>query len=77
MNTHDQDRIQQLLRQALPPMQQAEPGRDLWPAVLKKLEPHPRSALQSVPLLDWALAGGLLAFAAIAPMTIPVLLYYL
>jgi hypothetical protein len=77
MNTHDQDRILQLLRQALPPMQETEPGRDLWPAILQRLAPNPRAALQSVPLLDWALAGGLLAFAAFAPMTIPVLLYYL
>ena len=77
MNTHDQDRIQHLLRQALPPMQTSEPTRDLWPAVSQRLEPNPRAVLQSVPLLDWALAGGLVAFAAFAPMTIPVLLYYL
>jgi len=33
--------------------------------------------LRTVPLLDWALALGLVALAAIAPATIPVLLYYL
>jgi hypothetical protein len=77
MNSHDQDRIQQLLRESLPPVQPAEPDRDLWPAMLRKLEPNPRTALKSVPLLDWALAGALVAFAAFAPTTIPVLLYYL
>lgn len=77
MNTHDQERIQQLLRQSLPSMKAAEPSRDLWPAMLRRLEPNSRKALRSVPLLDWALAAGLIAFAAFAPMSIPVLLYYL
>ena len=77
MNNHDQDRIRQLLREALPPMQSAEPGHDLWPEVLQRLNIQPRIALKSVPLLDWALVCGLLAFFAFAPMTIPVLLYYL
>ena len=77
MNTHDQDRIQKLLREALPPMQAAELGRDLWPPMLRRLEQNPRAVLKSVPLFDWALAGALVAFAAFAPTTIPVLLYYL
>jgi hypothetical protein len=77
MNTHDEERIQQLLREALPPVQDTGPSRDLWPEVLRKFEPQPRAVLRSVPLIDWALAGVLIAFAAIAPMTIPVLLYYL
>jgi hypothetical protein len=77
MNAHDEDRIQQLLRESLPPTRDSEPSCDLWPALQYRLGPHPRASLRSVPLLDWALAGGLLAFAAFAPMTIPVLLYYL
>jgi hypothetical protein len=77
MNTHDQDRIEQLLREALPPMQDTGPGHDLWPAMLRKLEPQPRAVFRSVPLIDWALAGGVVVFAALAPMAIPVLLYYL
>ena len=77
MNTHDQDRIQQLLREALPPTQPAEPARDLWPALLERLNAQPIAALRTVPLLDWALALGLVALVAIAPATIPVLLYYL
>ena len=77
MNKDDQDRIQQLLREALPPMQKAEPRGNLWPEVLQRLNVQPRIAIKSIPLLDWALAGGLLAFFAFAPMTSPVLLYYL
>ena len=77
MNTHDQERMEQLLRDALSPVQDAEPKRDLWPAVLRGLASHPRVTFRSVPLFDWALAGGVLVFAALAPMTIPVLLYYL
>jgi len=77
MNAHDQDRIQHLLREALPPIQPVEPARDLWPALLKRLNARPVAALQTVPLLDWALALGLVALVAIAPATIPVLLYYL
>jgi len=77
MNTHDQDRIQQLLREALPPTQPAEPARDLWPAILQRLHAPPVAALRTVPLFDWVLAVGLFAFVAIAPATIPVLLYYL
>jgi len=83
----DEDRIKQLLRQALPPVAPgAEPARDLWPAVLRRLDaesaaPAPlaaaRSAPQSVPWFDWALIGGLAVFVASFPATIPVFLYYL
>ncbi len=73
MNANDEDRIKQLLRHALPPVQDAEPRHDLWPAVLRKLDARPSSP----PWFDWALAGGLVAFAAFAPASIPVLLYYL
>jgi hypothetical protein len=77
MNNHDHDRIEQLLREALPPVQNTGPRRDLWPAMLQRLNTQPRAALKTIPLLDWALAGGIVAFLAFAPMTIPVLLYYL
>jgi hypothetical protein len=73
MNAHDEERIKQLLRQALPPVSEAEPGRDLWPAVLRRINARPAAP----PWFDWALAGGLVAFAAFVPVSIPVLLYYL
>lgn len=74
MNTHDEGRTKQLLRQALPPVRDAEPARDLWPLVLRGLNERPAA---SPPWFDWALAGGLVAFAAFAPSAIPVFLYYL
>ena len=73
MNTKDENRIKHLLRNALPPVEDPGPVHDLWPAVLRKLDARPSAP----PWFDWALAGGLVAFAAFAPASIPVLLYYL
>jgi hypothetical protein len=76
MNEVDQDRIKQLLQQALPPMSGIEATRDLWPVFLRRLNDEPA---RSLPWLwfDCALAGGLVAFAVFVPATIPVILYYL
>jgi hypothetical protein len=68
----------QLLRESLPPIGDgAEPARDLWPAMLRRMDEQSEPGASSIPWFDWALAGGLVAFAAIAPRTIPVILYYL
>ena len=84
MNAHDEDRIKEMLKRALPPVEPgAEPGRDLWPAVLRRLDAGaaPTRAASASPLslpwFDWALIAGLLVFAASFPATIPVFLYYL
>jgi len=68
----EQPRIEQLLRQLLPPVGDAEPPHDLWPSVLRRLDRK-----QSPPLFDWALLAGLIGLAAVFPSAIPVLLYYL
>jgi hypothetical protein len=74
MNTHDDERLKQLLRAAIPKIDDyAEPRHDLWPAVLKRMDQ--RGAIP--PWFDWALLGGLVGLAAFFPSTIPVLLYYL
>lgn len=73
MNAHDESRIKQLLQQAVPPVDQTDPARDLWPSVLRRLDAQPAAP----PWFDWALLGGLVAFSAFVPATIPVLLYYL
>ena len=78
--TRDQETegMKQLLREALPPLgPDAEPDRDLWPAMLQRMDEQSTRATASVPWFDWALAGGLVAFVSIAPRTIPVILYYL
>ncbi len=73
-NEHDQKRIDQLLKASLPPMGAGvEPRRDLWPAMLKRLELRPAA----VPWFDWALLAAAAACLAIFPGAIPVLLYHL
>jgi len=84
MNAKDEDRIKQLLKQALPPAgSEVEPSRDLWPSVLRRLDAaaEPAAATRALPLslpwFDWALLAGLVVFAASFPATIPIFLYYL
>jgi hypothetical protein len=72
MNSHDQDRMKKLLQQALPRIE-GEPSRDLWPAVLKRLDARPAA----LPWFDWALVGGLAGLVVFFPASIPLLLYYL
>jgi hypothetical protein len=70
--------IKGMLRDALPPIEENPmPDRDLWPAMLRRIDQGSRRVAVTVPWFDWALAGGLVALAAIAPRTIPVILYYL
>jgi len=76
MNVHDEDRIKQLLRQALPPVDpDAAPGPDLWPAMLRRLDSA--QARHTLPWFDWALLAGLIVFVVAFPAMIPVFLYYL
>jgi hypothetical protein len=73
-----EERTKQMLLDALPPLGAgAEPDHDLWPAMLRRMDEQGARGASSIPWFDWALAGGLVAFAAIAPGTIPVILYYL
>ena len=84
MSAHDEDhRIQRLLKQALPPVgadaeRDPEPTRDLWPAMLRRLDAHP--AAQPRPRwlwFDWALLAGLAAVTVTFPASLTLLLYYL
>ena len=79
MNEKDQDRMKKLLQQALPPVKgDSEPRRDLWPAMLRRLDARPAArALTGWAWFDGALAFGLLGLAAFFPASIPLLLYYL
>jgi len=82
MNAHDEDRIKELLQQALPRIDtdtdaDAEPDRDLWTAMLRRLSGQSGGEHASLPWFDWALLAGLAAFAVFYPVTIPVFLYYL
>lgn len=76
--TRDQgtEGIERLLRSAVPRVgEDAEPERDLWPAMQQRLRRE--VTLRSVPWFDWALAAGVALFAVSVPAAVPVLLYYL
>ena len=76
MMEHETERMQQLLRMTVPPVAGragAELRRDLWPAMLRRLEARP----VEVPWLDWALLGAVAVWLVFSPGAIPLLLYYL
>jgi hypothetical protein len=76
MTTHDEEHIKRLLKQSLPPISaqpEAAPGRDLWPAMLRRLEQDS----VGVPWFDWALLAAVVVWLALFPSAIPVLLYHL
>ncbi len=74
MNELNEDGLKKLLRQALPRAEgEPEPERDLWPAVLKRLD----AKLAPAPWFDWALLAALVALIVCFPASIPVFLYYL
>jgi anti-sigma factor RsiW len=73
MNAHDDEKIRKLLRAAFPPVAAAGPPRDLWPAVLRRLDEAPAR----VPWFDWVFAGVLAALFVLFPEVIPALFYYL
>jgi hypothetical protein len=74
MKANDRERMETLLKQSLPAIDEAaEPSRDLWPAVLQRVDRKPAP----VPWYDWALLAGLAGMTAVFPAAIPVFLYYL
>lgn len=73
MNEEEENGMRRLLKAALPPAGKVELRQDLWPAMLRRIEPRPHAP----PWVDWVLAGGVAVFAAIFPAAMPVLLYYL
>jgi hypothetical protein len=76
MNESAQKRIEQLLKNSLKPNSTrvgAELRRDLWPAMLERLEARPTA----VPWFDWALLAAVAGWLVFFPGAIPVLLYHL
>ena len=76
MTTHDHERIEHLLKQALPASSnhpRATLQRDLWPALRQRLEQNSTA----VPWFDWALLAALVVWVALFPRAIPILLYHL
>ena len=69
---HDEEEIQAALQEAFPPAD-SELRRDLWPAMLRRLD----APAQKIPWYDWALAGGLAGAAVFFPKLILLFAYHL
>jgi hypothetical protein len=72
-NRHDEKELRPLLKREFPPLQNAEPQRDLWPQMLRRLDAQPLR----VPWFDWVLAAAVAAALFLFPNAIPALLYQL
>jgi len=74
MNENELNDLRQKLRAAIPPPKQPELARDLWPAMLARL--NERSHIR-VPWFDWLLLGTACVLSFVFPGLIPALLYHL
>jgi len=74
MNDSELNDVRSKLRSAIPPLQEAELKRDLWPAMLARLNEPSRIR---VPWFDWLLLGAAGVLVFIFPGLIPALLYHL
>ena len=73
MKEREVDEMKKLLRNSLPAIQDAELQRDLWPAMLRRIDQQ----TTRVPWWDWALLAGMTAAIFLVPGIIPALLYHL
>ena len=73
MSDREIEEMKKLTKEALPPMRDAELGRDLWPAMLERLSTQRRG----MPWWDWVLLAGASAGILFVPGVIPALLYHL
>jgi hypothetical protein len=78
---HEKQFVDQAFREkvqsAVPPFHDTEPRRDLWPAMLHRLEEPRPFVLWHVPWFDWALLIVSAAAAIFFPVLIPALVYHL
>jgi len=65
--------IKKQLKEAVPPVGERELRRDLWPAMLRRLDER----TVSVPWWDWVLLAGASLMILLFPGVIPALLYHL
>jgi hypothetical protein len=72
MGEHDDFELRGFLKKGVPPAN-TELQRDLWPAMLRRMEKSERH----VPWFDWVLLGAMTACVLFVPQVIPMLLYHL
>ena len=70
---NEDDDLKRLLKAALPPVADAEPRRDLWPELRRRVDGEPAGFAW----LDWLLAAGAAAWLLLFPTAIPAFLYHL
>lgn len=74
--------LRKSLRGAWPPVSPADPPRDLWPAMSRRLQQPPAGSLSlgrwpaQIPWFDWALLGIAAVTLLFFPALIPALLYH-
>lgn len=73
MNQREIDELKSLLKRAVPPVGDATPPHDLWPAMLRRLDYR----TLHIPWWDWVLLAGAGLLTLIFPSVIPALLYHL
>lgn len=72
MKKTDELRLREFLLKTVP-RAATELERDLWPAMLRRME----NSEKHVPWFDWVLLGAVTACLLLAPQMIPMLLYQL
>lgn len=84
MNDQEKE-LANVLQQAVPSVN-GELRRDLWPAMLRRLDEHPHeqpwtaalfssATVRAVPWFDWAMLAGLIVGVSVFPSSIPIWLY--
>jgi hypothetical protein len=73
MSEREIEELKKLLKGTLDPEGDAELRRDLWPAMLQRLDARP----VLVPWWDWALLAAVIAVFCFFPGVIPALFYHL
>jgi hypothetical protein len=73
MSEADEEKMRELISQAIPPIADCELKRELWPQMARRLQE--RSA--PVPWFDWVLVALLATWFAVFPQAVLVVLYHL
>lgn len=73
MSERNDEKTFEALKRAIPPLDDRELKRDLWPEMLRRLDARPAQ----IPWFDWALVVLLAIWFSFSPEAIPVLLYHL